>query len=53
MNVGFVSLGCSKNLVVTEEVIGVFKKNGFDIVSGSRIFFRLHFIGVSGWEVLP
>lgn len=33
MNVGFVSLGCSKNLVVTEEMIGLFKKNGFNIVS--------------------
>ncbi len=33
MNVGFVSLGCSKNLVVTEEVIGLFKKHNFDIVN--------------------
>ena len=36
MNVGFVSLGCSKNLVVTEEVIGCFKKNGFDIVNSEN-----------------
>ncbi len=33
MNVGFVSLGCSKNLVVTEEVIGMFKGNGLNIVN--------------------
>ncbi len=33
MNVGFVSLGCSKNLVVTEEVIALFKQNGFNIVN--------------------
>ena len=33
MKVGFVSLGCSKNLVVTEEMIGLFKKHGYDIVS--------------------
>lgn len=33
MKVGFISLGCSKNLVVTEEMIGLFKKHGYDIVS--------------------
>jgi len=33
MNIGFVSLGCSKNLVVTEEVIGMFKDKGFNIVN--------------------
>lgn len=33
MKVGFVSLGCSKNLVVTEEIIGLFKKHGYSIVS--------------------
>ena len=32
MNVGFISLGCSKNLVVTEEIIGLFKKNNFKVV---------------------
>lgn len=31
--VGFVSLGCSKNLVVTEEMVGLFKKHGYEIVS--------------------
>lgn len=33
MKVGFVSLGCSKNLVVTEEIIGLFKKRNYEIVS--------------------
>ena len=33
MNVGFISLGCSKNLVVTEETIGLFKKHDFNIVN--------------------
>lgn len=33
MNVGFVSLGCSKNLVDTEMTIGLFKKNGYKIVN--------------------
>lgn len=33
MNVGFVSLGCSKNLVDTEMMIGLFRKNGFNIVN--------------------
>ena len=33
MKVGFVSLGCSKNLVVTEEMIGLFKKKEYEIVS--------------------
>ena len=29
MKVGFISLGCSKNLVVTEEMIGLFKKHNY------------------------
>lgn len=33
MNVGFISLGCSKNLVDTEMTIGLFKKNGYTIVN--------------------
>lgn len=33
MKVGFISLGCSKNLVVTEEMIGLFKEHGFEIVN--------------------
>jgi ribosomal protein S12 methylthiotransferase len=33
MKVGFVSLGCSKNLVDTEMAIGLFKNNNFQIVN--------------------
>ena len=33
LNVGFISLGCSKNLIDTEATIGLFKKNNFKIVS--------------------
>ena len=33
MKVGFVSLGCSKNLVDTEMFIGLFKKENFEIVN--------------------
>lgn len=33
MNIGFISLGCSKNLIDTEMAIGLFKKNGFSIVN--------------------
>ena len=33
MNVGFISLGCSKNLVDTEMMIGLFKNNKFSIVN--------------------
>ena len=33
MKIGFISLGCSKNLVVTEEMIGLFKKHNYEIVS--------------------
>ena len=33
MNIGFISLGCSKNLVDTEMVIGLFKKHNFKIVN--------------------
>ena len=32
MKVGFVSLGCSKNLVDTEMCIGLFKKHSFEVV---------------------
>lgn len=32
ITVGFISLGCSKNLVVTEEIIGLFKKHNYEIV---------------------
>ena len=33
MNVGFVSLGCSKNLIDTEVTIGKFKEHNFKIVN--------------------
>ena len=33
MKIGFVSLGCSKNLVDTEKTIGIFKANHFEIVN--------------------
>ena len=33
MNVGFISLGCSKNLIDTEALIGEFKKNKYNIVN--------------------
>ena len=33
MNVGFVSLGCSKNLIDTEMAIGLFKDNKYTIVN--------------------
>ena len=33
MNVGFVSLGCSKNLIDTECLIGIFKDNRYQIVN--------------------
>ncbi len=33
MKIGFISLGCSKNLVVTEEMIGLFRTKGFSVVS--------------------
>ena len=36
MKVGFVSLGCSKNLVDTEMCIGLFKKNNFVIESNPQ-----------------
>ena len=36
MKIGFISLGCSKNLVDTEMMIGLFKKNKYEIVSHSE-----------------
>ena len=33
MKVGFISLGCSKNLIDTEMTIGLFKNNNFEIVN--------------------
>ena len=41
MNVGFISLGCSKNLIDTEVAIGKFKSHHFQIVNDPKqaIFF--------------
>lgn len=36
MKVGFISLGCSKNLVDTEMCIGIFKKENFEIVTDTK-----------------
>jgi len=36
MKIGFVSLGCSKNLVDTEMMIGLFGKNGYEIVNNPK-----------------
>ena len=36
MKIGFISLGCSKNLVDTEMMIGLFKKNNFKIVNNPK-----------------
>ena len=36
MNVGFVSLGCSKNLIDTEVMIGKFKNNEYKIVNNPQ-----------------
>ncbi len=36
MKVGFISLGCSKNLVVTEEMIGLFKNHNYEIVDDAK-----------------
>ena len=37
MKVGFISLGCSKNLVDTEMMIGIFKNKNFEIVNDPKI----------------
>lgn len=36
MNVGFISLGCSKNLIDTEIAIGKFKEHQFNIVNNPK-----------------
>jgi len=36
MNVGFISLGCSKNLIDTEILIGIFKNKKYNIVNDER-----------------
>ncbi len=37
MKVGFISLGCSKNLIDTEATIGLFKKNKYEIVNDEKM----------------
>lgn len=37
MNVGFISLGCSKNLIDTEMAIGLFRKNNYTIVNDPSV----------------
>ena len=37
MNVGFISLGCSKNLIDTEVLIGHFKNNNYKIVNDPKM----------------
>ena len=36
MNVGFISLGCSKNLIDTEVTIGKFKNHNYKIVNNPK-----------------
>ena len=36
MKVGFISLGCSKNLIDTEMCIGIFKKEKYEIVNNPK-----------------
>lgn len=36
MNVGFISLGCSKNLIDTEILIGILKNKGYNIVNNEN-----------------
>ena len=36
MNIGFISLGCSKNLIDTEATIGILKKHNFKIVNDAK-----------------
>ena len=36
MNVGFISLGCSKNLIDTEVTIGKFKNHNYNIVNNPK-----------------
>lgn len=36
MKVGFISLGCNKNLVDTEKTIALFKKHGYEIINEAK-----------------
>ena len=37
MNIGFISLGCSKNLVDTEIAIGILKNKNYNIVNDPKM----------------
>lgn len=37
MKIGYISLGCSKNLVDTEMMIGLFEKHGFETVNNPKV----------------
>ena len=37
MNIGFISLGCAKNQVDSEEILSYLKRNGFEIVSDPEL----------------
>ena len=37
MKIGYISLGCSKNLVDTEMMIGLFEKHGFETVNNPNM----------------
>lgn len=37
MKIGYISLGCSKNLVDTEMMIGLFEKHGFETVNHPKV----------------
>lgn len=36
MKIGFISLGCSKNLIDTEMMIGLFKNNNYEVVNNPK-----------------
>ena len=36
MKIGFISLGCTKNLVDTEMTIGLFKEHNYEIVNNVK-----------------
>ena len=36
MKVGFISLGCNKNLVDTEKTIAIFQKYGYEVVNDPK-----------------
>ena len=51
MNVGFISLGCSKNLVDTEMVIGLFKHHDYKIVNDTQMMLTKNIAPVPQGEI--